>query len=103
MGDRYDIRLDLGKGKGKDKGVTTLYMVDHDGVLHPIGSCVESLVSTTNDKPHQHSIGAITYTCSFRISNAYKRAINKLFKGCFGKRRKTTYKTIRHDCAKRNR
>ena len=101
MGDRYDIRLDL--GKGKDKGVKTFYMVGHDGVLHPIGSCVESLVSTTNDKPHQHSIGAITYTWSFRISNAYKRAINELFKGCFGKRKKTTYKTIKRNCAKRNR
>lgn len=101
MGDRFDIRLDL--GKGKDKGVTTLYMVDHDGILHPIGSCVESLVSTTNDKPYQHSIGAITYTCSFRLSNANKRAINKLFKGCFGKRRKTTFKTIKRNCAKRNR
>ena len=39
MGDRYDIRLDL--GKGKDECVTTLYMVGHDGILHPIGSCVE--------------------------------------------------------------
>lgn len=107
MGDRFDIRLDL--GKGKDKGVTTLYMVGRDGVLRPIGSCVESLesleslVSTKNDKPYKHSIGAITYTLSFRISKAYKRAINELFKGCWGKRRKTTYKTIRHDCAKRNR
>lgn len=101
MGDRYDIRLDL--GKGKDKGVTTLYMVGHDGILHPIGSCVESLVSTTNNESRQHSVGAISYTCSVRISNANKRAIKELIKGCLGKRRKTTYKTIRHDCAKRNR
>ena len=101
MGDRFDIRLDL--GKGKDKGVTTLYMVGHDGILHPIGSCVESLVSTTNDKPYQHSIGAITYTCSVRISNAHKKGIREIFKGCFGKRRKTTFKTIKRNCAKRNR
>lgn len=101
MGDKFDIRLDL--GKGKDKGVTTLYMVGHDGILHPIGSCVESLVSTTNNESCQHSVGAISYTCSIRISKAYKRAINELFKGCFGKRRKTTYKTIRRNHAKRNR
>lgn len=101
MGDRFDIRLDL--GKGKDKGVTTLYMVGRDGILHPIGSCVESLVSTTNNELLQHSVGAISYTCSVRISNANKRAIKELFKGCLGKRRKTTYKTIRYNCAKRNR
>lgn len=101
MEDRYDVRLDL--GNGKDKCVTTLYMVGRDGILHPIGSCVESLVSTTNNESRQHSVGAISYTCSVRISNANKRAINELFKGCFGKRRKTTFKTIKRNCAKRNR
>lgn len=100
MGDRFDIRLDL--GNGKDKCVTTLYMVGHDGILHPIGSCIESLVSTTNDKPHQHLIGAITYTGSVRISNAHKRGVRELLKGCLGKRIKTTFKTIKRNCAKRN-
>lgn len=101
MGDRSDIRLDL--GKGKDQGVTTLYMLGHDGIFHPIGSCVESLVSTTKHELLEHSANALTYTVSFRISDIYKKAIIELFKGFLGKQRKTTYKTIKRNCAKRNR
>jgi hypothetical protein len=101
MGDRFDIRLDL--GKDKDKGVTTLYMVGHDGIVHPIGSCVESLVSTNNNEQEEHSLCALTYSFSVRISDIKKKAIQELFKGCLGKRRKTTFKTIKRNCAKRNR
>ena len=102
MEDRFDIRLDL--GKGKDKCVTTLYMVGHDGILYPIGSCVETLAYTTNNEQKEHSLCSLTYAFSVRISDILKKkAIKELFKGCLGKRGKTTFKTIKRNCAKRNR
>lgn len=95
MGDRFELRCDL--GKSNDKGVSTLYMIGHDGIFHPIGTCVESLSYTPNSKTDSLSIGRMTFTCSIRISD--KRVIQR----CFGKRRKTTYKTIKRNSAKRNR
>ena len=95
MGDRFGIRCDL--GKSNDNGVSTLYMIGHDGIFHPIGTCVESLSYTPNSKTDNLSIGSMTFTCSIRISD--KRVIQRFF----GKRRKTTYKTIKRNSAKRNR
>jgi hypothetical protein len=79
------------------KGVSTLYMIGHDGIFHPIGTCGESLSYTPKSETDKFSKGSITFTCSIRISD--KRVIQR----CFGKRRKTTYKTIKRYSAKRNR
>lgn len=87
MEDRYDISVDI--GEGKDYSVATLLRVDESG------KCIYSLCGLRGEWE--------------RLSEALDKTIEAWTKFVFsceimrGKRRKTTYKTIRRDCAKRNR
>lgn len=76
MEERYDIGVDI--SDGKDKAVATLLEIGEDGKFS--FSLPFSLI-----RLQQYTKQMLAYRVDI------------------GKRRKTTYKTIRRDCAKRNR
>lgn len=121
MEDRYDISVDI--GDGKDYSVATLF---ENGEYRPIAVC--NAISFSGDVEHSGYVSAeivdVDY-CALRelfglfkemelIGVSFKKLLDSQIaywdlmvslcnqvKG--NKRRKTTYKTIRRDCAKRNR
>ena len=111
MGDRYDIGIDI--GEGKDYSVATLF---ENGEYRPIA--LSDTISFGSDVEHSGYVGVGAGELSFSAevvpysqaavdallgwSGAYTSLLERI-KIVVGKRRKTTYKTIRRDCAKRNR
>lgn len=127
MGDRYDISVDVG-GR-KDYSVATLFK---NGEYHPIalgdtisfgsdvghggyvGVDVGELsfsVEVVDIIPHEVIYRLFGLNAEWeRISDALERTIRSRDECCrlcerlqYRKCRKTTYRTIRRDCAKRNR
>jgi hypothetical protein len=112
MEDRYDIGIDI--GEGKDYSVATLF---EDGEYRPIAVC--DTISFGSDVEHSGYVGVEAGELSFSaevvpyshdalcelfgLRDACIRLLERIEKMATGKRRKTTYKTIRRDCAKRNR
>ena len=126
MEDRYDISVDV--GEGKDWGVKTSFrcwngddqerLLDElDPMAHDLGVEYGELSFSAEVSEHSLDILRVLFGLSEEF-NAQSVAFNALLKTynemaewmerfCSlarrGKRRKTTYKTIRRDCAKRNR
>lgn len=126
MEDRYDISVDI--GEGRDWGVKTSFrcwngddqgrLLDElDPMAHDLGVDVGTLSFSAEVSEHSCDIIRMLFDWSDEF-NAQSVAFSRLLKtyGEFaewmerfcslarkGKRRKTTYKTIRRDCAKRNR
>ena len=130
MEDRYDISVDI--GKGKDYSVATLF---ENGEYRPIAVCDSISFADSVQRSGYVGVEAGELTFSTKIVDVDDYALRGLFglskemellgvsfkklldsqiaywdlmvslynrvKG--SKRRKTTYKTIRRDCAKRNR
>ena len=112
MGDRYDIGFDM--GDGKDYSVATLFK---DGEYRPIAVC--DAISFGSDVARSGYVGIEAGELSFSAEVVpyshealcllfgwdYVQPLIDYYEGLFvsRKRRKTTYKTIRRDCAKRNR
>lgn len=126
MEDRYGISVDI--GEGKDWGVKTSFrcwngddqerLLDElDPMAHDLGVECGELSFSEEVSCHSRDIMRMLFGWSEEF-NAQSVAFNRLLKtyddwvewiGRFysfarkGKRRKTTYRTIRRDCAKRNR
>lgn len=102
MGDRCDIRLDL--GYGRNRGITQVGIITEDGCFIPIGKCVSSLSFKPNNEG-EPNVGSIIYSSSYNIfpKKEILRYMKQLLGYRVGKQRKTTYKTIKRNCAKRNR
>ena len=114
MEDRYDISVDI--GEGKDYSVTTLF---ENGEYRPIAVCDTISFADSVQRSGYVGVEAGELTFSAEIVNVSDYALRALFGLDFvrdmknallsycvytcGTRRKTTYKTIRRDCAKRNR
>lgn len=114
MGDRYDISVDI--GEGKDYSVATLF---EDGEYRPIEVIDSISFGDSVQRSGYVGVEAGELTFSAEIVNVSDYALRALFGLDFvrdmtnallsycvdtcGTRRKTTYKTIRRDCAKRNR
>ena len=118
MEDRYDIGVDI--GEGKDRGVQCWIRIGDDGKYIPatvidttttisladsvqrsgyVGVEAGELSFSAEVVPYSHDI-----LCElFGLRDACIRLLERIEKMATGKRRKTTYKTIRRDCAKRNR
>ena len=110
----YKIGIDV--GDGKDYSVVTLF---ENGEYRPLAMC--NTISFGGDVENSDYVGveAGELTFSAKIVDVDDYALrmlfdldfvrdmkNALFSYCVdtcGKRRKTTYKTVRRDCAKRNR
>ena len=116
MEDRYDISVDI--GEGKDKGVQCWIRIGEDGKYIPVIS-TDSFTLADSIQRKNYGIESRKYTFSAEIVDVDHYALRRLFGLDFvrdmtnallsyrvdtcGKQRKTTYKTIRRDCAKRNR
>ena len=116
MGDRYDISVDI--GEGKDKTFATFLRIGEDGKYIPVIS-TDSLTLAESIQRKNYGVESKKYTFSAEIVDVDCCALRGFFGLDFvrdmmnallsyrvdtcGKRRKTTYKTIRRDCAKRNR
>jgi hypothetical protein len=120
MEDRYNISVDV--GEGKDKGVKCWIRIGDDGKYIPA-----TVIDTTTTLSFADSVQRSGYvgveagelTFSAEIVDVDDYALRGLFCLDFvrdmanallsyrvdtcSRRRKTTYKTIRRDCAKRNR
>lgn len=120
MEDRYDISVDI--GEGKDKGVQCWIRIGDDGKYIPA-----TVIDTTTTISFADSVqrsgyvgvesGEYTFSADIvDVDDYVLRALfdldfvrdmtNALLSYCVdtcGRRRKTTYKTIRRDCAKKNR
>lgn len=130
MEDRYDISVDT--GDGKDRSVSTLFKIGENGEYRPIAVCDTISFGSDVERSGNVDVEAGEYTFSAevvdirlheiiyhlcglkeeweRISEALDRTIRSWEECCrlcerlqYRKHRKTTYKTIRRDCAKRNR
>ena len=107
MEDRYDISVDI--GKGKDKGVATLLEIGDNGEYRPIATM--DVICNTCDIQRSGYVdldlsceGKFSFISPFsliRLQQYTKQLLG--YRVDIGRRRKTTYKTIRRDCAKRNR
>ena len=127
MGDRYDISVDT--GDGKDYSVATLFEngeyrpialsdtisfgsdVEHSGYMGVEAGELSFSAEVVDIRPHE----IIYRLCGLneeweRLSEVLDRTIRSWEEFCrlceriqHRKHRKTTYKTIRRDCAKRNR
>lgn len=123
MGDRYDIGVDI--GEGKDYSVATTFRCwnrdDQERLLDELDPMAHDLgveageytfsAEVVDIRPHE----IIYHLCGLnaeweRISEVLDRTIRsweECLRLCerlqYRKRRKTTYRTIRRDCAKRNR
>lgn len=130
MGEDLGI-VGVDTAEGKDRSVATLFRIGENGEYRPIAVCdsisfgdvehsgyvgVEAgeytfSAEVVDIRPHE----IIYHLCGLnaeweRISEALDRTIRSWEEFCrlcerlqYRKRRKTTYKTIRRDCAKRNR
>lgn len=130
MGDRLDISIDF--AKGEDKSVSTLCLIDNNGEYHPV-KVYDSLclADGTQYKGERVKCGSLTFRTTtseenFRAlagypsaeylklstsfskmlasvtkANALLKIIVDMRKGM--KQRKTTFKTVKRNCAKRNR
>lgn len=114
MEDRYDISVDI--GEGKDYSVATLF---ENGEYRPIA--VTDSISFGDSVQRSGYVGVEAGELSFSAEivdvddyalrvlfdlDFVRDTTNALFSYCVdtcSRRRKTTYKTIRRDCAKRNR
>lgn len=127
MEDRYDISVDI--GEGKDYSVTTLFEngeyrpievtdsisfvsdVEHSGYVGVEAGEYTFSAEVVDIIPHEIIYHLFGLTAEWeRISEALDRTIRSWEECCrlcerlqYRKRRKTTYRTIRRDCAKRNR
>ena len=120
MEDRYDISVDI--GDGKDKGVQYWIRIGDDGKYIPVAVIdTTTTISLADSVQRSGYVGVEAGELSFsaEIVDVDHYALRELFRLDFvrdmtnallsycvdtcGKRRKTTYKTIRRDCAKRNR
>lgn len=119
-------------GEGKDKSIATLFKIGENGEYRPIAFSDTISFGSDVEGGDYVGVEAGEYTFSVevvdmgqheflwrlcglneeweRISEALDRAIRSWEECCrlcerlqYRKRRKTTYKTIRRDCAKRNR
>ena len=117
MEDRYDISVDI--GEGKDRSVATLFGITEDGKYIPLA--VSDTICFGSDVERSGYVGveAGELTFSAEIVDVDYYALRELFGLDFvhdmtnallsycvdtcSRRRKTTYKTTRRDCAKRNR
>ena len=120
MEDRYDIGVDI--GEGKDKGVQCWIRIGDDGKYIP-ATVIDTTTTISLADSVQRSgyvgVEAGELTFSAEIVDVDYYALRTLWGLDFvrdmanallsyrvdacGTRRKTTYKTIRRDCAKRNR
>lgn len=107
MGDRYDISVDI--GEGKDKSVATLFGIYDNGEYRPIATM--DVICNTCDIQRSGYVG-LDFSCVGKFSFSSPFSLIRLqqytkqllgYRVDIGRRRKTTYKTIRRDCAKRNR
>ena len=127
MEDRYDISVDM--GDGKDYSVATLFEngeyrpialsdtisfgsdVEHSGYVGVEAGELSFSAEVVDIRPHEIIYRLCGLNAEWeRISEALDRTIRSWDECCrlceriqYRKRRKTTYKTIRRDCAKRNR
>lgn len=107
MEDRYDISVDI--SNGKDKAVATLLEIGEDGEYRPIVTM--DVIRNTCDIQRSGYVcldlsceGKFSFSSPFsliRLQQYTKQLLG--YRVDIGTRRKTTYKTIRRDCAKRNR
>ena len=131
MGEDLDI-VGVDAAEGKDKSVATLFKIGENGEYRPIavydtisfGSDVEHSgyvgvdageytfsAEVVDIRPHEIIYRLCGLNAEWeRISEALDRTIRSWEQYCrlcerlqYRKQRKTTYKTIRRDCAKRNR
>lgn len=107
MEDRYDISVDI--GEGKDYSVATLFEIYDNGEYRPIATM--DVICNTCDIQRSGYVG-LDLSCEGKFSFSSPFSLIRLqqytkqllaYRVDIGKRRKTTYKTIRRDCAKRNR
>lgn len=115
MGDRYDIGVDI--GEGKDKAFATLFRIGEDGKYIPVIPTDSLFLSDSIQGDGYVVVDSGVVTFSSEIVPYCQDTLSVLFGwknvrpliGChercrvLTKRCKTTYKTIRRDCAKRNR
>lgn len=107
MEDRYDISVDI--GEGRDKCVATLLEIGESGEYRPIVTM--DVIRNTCDIQKSGYVDVDLsfegkFSCVSPFSLILLQQYTKQLLGYrvdIGKRRKTTYKTIRRDCAKRNR
>lgn len=107
MEDRYDLSVDI--SDGKDKAVATLLEIYDNGEYRPIATM--DVICNTCDIQRSGYVG-LDLSCEGKFSFSSPFSLIRLqqytkqllaYRVDIGKRRKTTYKTIRRDCAKRNR
>lgn len=127
MEDRYDISVDV--GDGKDYGVATLLEngeyrpialsdtisfgsdVEHSGYVGVEAGELSFSAEVVDIRPHEIIYRLCGLNAEWeRISEVLDRTIRSWEECCrlcerlqYRKHRKTTYKTIRRDCAKKNR
>lgn len=130
MGDRFDISIDL--AEGEDKSVSILCCIDDNGEYHPVKECdYLYLADGTQYKGEGVKCGSFTFRTTtseeniralagypsaeyLKLSTSFSKMLesvtkaNALLKRIMDirkgmKRRKTTFKTIKRNCAKRNR
>lgn len=75
--------------------------------MKPLGEITKDAITIVEEAPTQEFInttGTVSFTMKLKVnSEKMHKAIDRLlYIYGFRKRRKTTYKTMRHDCAKRN-
>ena len=116
MGDNLGI-IGVDIAEGKDRGVATCFRIGENGDYHPIA--LSDTISFGSDVEHSGYVGVDAGELSFSAEVVsyshdalcllfgwdYVQPLIDYYEGLFvsRKRRKTTYKTIRRDCAKRNR
>ena len=120
MEDRYDISVDI--GDGRDRGVQYWIRIGNDGKYIPatvIDTTTTISLADSGQRSGYVGVEAGELTFSAEIVDVDYCALRALFDLDFvrdmmnallsyrvdtcSRRRKTTYKTIRRDCAKRNR
>lgn len=70
--------------------------------MKPLGEITKDAITIVEEAPTPESINATgTVSCTIKLKINNKKIRKALLK-LIGKPRKTTYKTLRHDCAKRN-
>jgi hypothetical protein len=117
MGDRYDISVDI--GDDNSRSVATLFRIGENGEYIPIAVSDTISFGDSVQRSGYAGVKASELTFSAEIVDVDHYALRELFGLDFvhdmtnallsycvdtcSRRRKTTYKTIRRDCAKRNR
>lgn len=110
MDDRYDISVDMGEGQKR-------LLDELDPMAHDLGVEYGELSFSAEVSEHSLDILRVLFGLSEefnaqgvtikRLLKSYNEYVEWVERFCSlaskGKHRKTTYKTIRRDCAKRNR